>query len=194
MNELTNFVIAGQISAQLLQKGEETRIIYLSTDSRSIVSGPSTLFFALKTCRNNGHQFIRHAYDKGVRNFVISEPGFSIHKFPEATFILVPDALDALQNIAILKRNRFKGKVISITGSNGKTIVKEWLSELLADDYNIVRSPKSYNSQVGVPLSVWLLEDDADIAIIEAGISLPGQPVQIPARSTETMEQMISGC
>jgi alanine racemase len=175
MNELTNFVIAEHIGAQLLQKGEEIRIIYLSTDSRTIVSGPSTLFFALKTNRNDGHQFIRHAYDKGVRNFVISAPNFSIHKFPDATFILVSDALETLQNIAILKRSRFKGKVIGITGSNGKTIVKEWLSELLADDYNIVRSPKSYNSQVGVPLSVWLLDDEADIAIIEAGISEPGE-------------------
>ncbi|HNW49482.1 MAG TPA: bifunctional UDP-N-acetylmuramoyl-tripeptide:D-alanyl-D-alanine ligase/alanine racemase [Prolixibacteraceae bacterium] len=175
MNELTNFIIADEIGAPILQKGEVTRIIYLSTDSRTIVSGPSTLFFALKTNRSDGHQFIRHAYDKGVRNFVISVPGFSVHKFPEATFILVPDTLEALQNIAILKRKRFKGKVIAVTGSNGKTIVKEWLSELLADEYTVVRSPKSYNSQVGVPLSVWLLDDDADIAIIEAGISEPGE-------------------
>ena len=175
MSELTNFLIAGQIGARLLQKGEETRIIYLSTDSRTIVSGATTLFFALKTNRNDGHQFIRHAYDKGVRNFVISRPDFSIHKFPVATFMLVEDALEALQETAILKRKNFKGKVIGITGSNGKTIVKEWLSELLADEYNIVRSPKSYNSQVGVPLSVWLLDDDADIAIFEAGISEPGE-------------------
>jgi alanine racemase len=133
------------------------------------------LFFALKTNRSDGHQFIRHAYDKGVRNFVISIPDFSVHKFPQATFILVPDTLVALQETAILKRNNFKGKVIGITGSNGKTIVKEWLSELLAEEYVVVRSPKSYNSQIGVPLSVWLLDNDATIAIIEAGISQPGE-------------------
>jgi len=174
-NELTNFAIAGRLGAQLLQIGEETRIIYLSTDSRTIVSGQSTLFFALKTNRSDGHQFIRQAFDKGVRNFVISVPGFSIHKFPEATFILVSDTLNALQETAILKRDNFNGKVIGITGSNGKTIVKEWLSELLAEEYNVIRSPKSYNSQIGVPLSVWLLDNDSDIAIIEAGISQPGE-------------------
>jgi Alr-MurF fusion protein len=175
MNELTNIAIAGHLSAQLLQQGEEIRIIYLSTDSRTIVSGQSTLFFAIKTNRSDGHQFIRHAYDKGVRNFVISVPEFSVHKFPEATFLLVPNTLAALQETAILKRSTFKGKVIGITGSNGKTIVKEWLSELLADEYNIIRSPKSYNSQIGVPLSVWLIDDEADIAIFEAGISQPGE-------------------
>jgi alanine racemase len=175
MKEMTSFFIAEQLGAQLLQQYEETRIIYLSVDSRTIVSGQSTLFFALKTSRSDGHQFIRHAYDKGVRNFVISIPDFSVHKFPQATFILVPDTLVALQETAILKRNNFKGKVIGITGSNGKTIVKEWLSELLAEEYVVVRSPKSYNSQIGVPLSVWLLDNDATIAIIEAGISQPGE-------------------
>ncbi|MBP7506766.1 MAG: bifunctional UDP-N-acetylmuramoyl-tripeptide:D-alanyl-D-alanine ligase/alanine racemase [Prolixibacteraceae bacterium] len=175
MNVLTNFSIAEQIGAGFLQKGEETQIAYLSTDSRTIVSGSSTLFFALKTRSNDGHQFIRHAYDKGVRNFIISNPNYSVHKFPEATFILTDDTLKALQDIAIIKRNHFKGKVIGITGSNGKTIVKEWLSYLLAEEYNIIRSPKSYNSQVGVPLSVWLMEDEHDIAIIEAGISQPDE-------------------
>jgi Alr-MurF fusion protein len=175
MNEITSFTIVEHLNASYLQKGEETRIIYLSTDSRTIVSGQSTLFFAIISARNDGHQFIRHAYDKGVRNFIISQPSFSVHKFPGATFILVIDTLVALQETAILKRKNFKGKVISITGSNGKTIVKEWLNELLADEYKIVRSPKSYNSQIGVPLSVWLLDNDNDIAIIEAGISEPGE-------------------
>ena len=98
-----------------------------------------------------------------------------MHKFPGASFLLVADTLAALQETAILKRNSFRGKVIGITGSNGKTIVKEWLSQLLADEYNVIRSPKSFNSQIGVPLSVWLLDNDADIAIIEAGISQPGE-------------------
>ncbi|MCF8360707.1 MAG: bifunctional UDP-N-acetylmuramoyl-tripeptide:D-alanyl-D-alanine ligase/alanine racemase [Prolixibacteraceae bacterium] len=175
MISLTNFYIAGQIGARLLQKGDETPIAYISTDSRTIVSGAGTLFFALKTNRNDGHFFIRHAYDKGVRNFVISNAKFSVHKFPGATFIYTDDTLEALQETAILKRKKFKGKVIGITGSNGKTIVKEWLSELLADEYTVIRSPKSYNSQVGVPLSVWLLDDEAEIAIFEAGISKPGE-------------------
>ncbi len=175
MNEMTNFFIAEQLGAQLIQKGDETRIVYLSVDSRTIVAGMSTLFYALKTNRSDGHQFIRHAYDKGVRNFVISNAGFSVHKFPGASFLLVADTLAALQETAILKRNSFRGKVIGITGSNGKTIVKEWLSQLLADEYNVIRSPKSFNSQIGVPLSVWLLDNDADIAIIEAGISQPGE-------------------
>jgi len=175
MKMLTNFFLAEQIGAKLLQKREETQIVYLSVDSRTIVSGATTMFFALKTDRSDGHLFIRHAYDKGVRNFIISNPDYSVHKFPEATFILVNDTLAALQDIAIIKRKLFKGKVIGITGSNGKTIVKEWLSELLAEEYNIIRSPKSYNSQIGVPLSVWLIDEDADIAIIEAGISQPGE-------------------
>ena len=130
---LTNFFLAEQIGAKLLQKREETQIVYLSVDSRTIVSGATTMFFALKTDRSDGHLFIRHAYDKGVRNFIISNPDYSVHKFPEATFILVNDTLAALQDIAIIKRKLFKGKVIGITGSNGKTIVKEWLSELLAE-------------------------------------------------------------
>ncbi|HPR30754.1 MAG TPA: bifunctional UDP-N-acetylmuramoyl-tripeptide:D-alanyl-D-alanine ligase/alanine racemase [Prolixibacteraceae bacterium] len=175
MLTLTNYFIAGEIGARILQKGDELPVVYLSTDSRTIISGAQTLFFALKTSRNDGHLYIRHAYDKGVRNFIISQPGFSVHKFPEATFLIVADVTKALQDTAILKRKQFRGKVIGITGSNGKTIVKEWLSELLADEYKIIRSPKSYNSQIGVPLSVWLLDDEADIAIIEAGISQPGE-------------------
>lgn len=167
--------IAGRIGARIIQKKQNYPVMYLATDSRTIVSGYETLFFALVTNRNDGHQYIDHAYAKGVRGFVISSFNFEVEKYRDATFLLVTDTLDALQKLAASVRNSFSGNVIGITGSNGKTIVKEWMSELLADDCNTIRSPKSYNSQIGVPLSVWLMKDEADLAIIEAGISMPGE-------------------
>jgi alanine racemase len=129
---------------------------------------------ALKNQLRNGHQFIGMAYDKGVRNFLVSEtPDVLI--YPNAAFILVKDTLHALQLIAAAHRKQFHLPVIGISGSNGKTIVKEWLYQLLSQTYNTLRSPKSYNSQIGVPLSVWLLQPDNQMAIFEAGISLPGE-------------------
>lgn len=175
MKRVTNFSIASEINAIVLQQANELPIEYLSTDSRTIVSGKETLFFALITGRNDGHQYVRKAYEKGVRSFVISNQQKKLTKYPDATFLLVNDTLEALHLTAKSKRNNFNGNVIGITGSNGKTIVKEWLSELLVDDYHIIRSPKSFNSQIGVPLSVWLLDDEADMAFIEAGISQPGE-------------------
>lgn len=172
---MTNFSIAPIINAKLIHQANELPITYLSTDSRTIVSGKESLFFALLTERNDGHQYIRKAYDKGVRSFVISNDKKKLDKYVDATFLLVDNTLDALQKLAAEKRNLFNGNVIGITGSNGKTIVKEWLSELLVDDYKIIRSPKSYNSQVGVPHSVWLLDQEADMAFLEAGISKPGE-------------------
>jgi alanine racemase len=171
----TNLSIAKIVDASILQKGEKQPITYLSTDTRTIVSGKETLFFALNTGRNDGHNYLRKAYDKGVRNFVISNEKKNISGFPEATFMLVENTLKAFQKLAKSVRDKFQGNVIGITGSNGKTIVKEWLSELLVDDYRIIRSPKSFNSQVGVPHSVWLLDNEADMAFIEAGISQPGE-------------------
>lgn len=167
--------IAGLIGARVIQRKQNYPVLYLATDSRSIVSGYETLFFALTTSRNDGHQYIDHAYTKGVRGFVISSLNFELEKYRDASFLLVMDTLEALQLLAKSVRERFNGNVIGITGSNGKTIVKEWLSELLADECNIIRSPKSYNSQIGVPLSVWLMKDEADVALIEAGISQPGE-------------------
>lgn len=172
---ITNISVASIINATLLQAGEEFPVTYLSTDSRTIVSGRESLFFALVSDRNDGHHYTRKAYEKGVRSFVISNARKKIDKYPDATFLLVEDTLKALQQLARYRRDQFEGNVIGITGSNGKTIVKEWLSELLIDDYHIVRSPKSYNSQVGVPHSVWLLNNDADMAFFEAGISQPGE-------------------
>lgn len=173
--KITNLSVAPIIDAKVIRKDKELNISYLSTDSRTIVSGKETLFFALVTQRNDGHQYMRKAYEKGVRSFVISSERKNLENYPGATIMLVSDTLKALHYLATWRRNNFTGNVIGITGSNGKTIVKEWLSELLVDDYNIIRSPKSYNSQVGVPHSVWLLNNDADMAFLEAGISQPGE-------------------
>jgi Alr-MurF fusion protein len=172
---ITNLSIAPIIEAKIIKSDKELKISYLSTDSRTIVSGKETLFFALVTKRNDGHQYMRRAYDKGVRSFVISNGQKKLDNYPGASVLLVPDTLKALHDLATWRRNNFTGNVIGITGSNGKTIVKEWLSELLVDDYHIIRSPKSYNSQVGVPHSVWLLNNEADMAFFEAGISQPGE-------------------
>lgn len=161
----------------------EAIIKHLLIDSRSVSSPESSLFFALRSERNDGHKFIGDAYSKRVRNFVVSALPPSLEAFPDANFILVKDTLAALQHLAANHRKKFNIPVLGITGSNGKTIVKEWLYHLLQEDTdtkigtgkNIVRSPKSYNSQVGVPLSVWLINEEHNLAIFEAGISRPGE-------------------
>lgn len=147
---------------------------HLLLDSRRVYAPAVSLFFALKGPRRNGHQFIPELYRKGVRSFVVSEAPDEA-AFPEAHFIIVPDPLEALQRLAAWHRNQFRIPVIGITGSNGKTIVKEWLYQLLQEDYTIVRSPRSYNSQIGVPLSVWQMNKEHELAIFEAGISQPGE-------------------
>jgi len=157
-------------------------IEYLILDSRKIYSPAVSLFFALKGTRRNGHQFIAEVYKRGVRNFVISEEPDTA-AYPEANFILVGDTLKALQQLTAWHRKQFTIPVIGITGSNGKTIVKEWLYQLLHMDFNIVRSPKSYNSQIGVPLSVWQMNEQHTLGIFEAGISQPGE--------MEKLEQII---
>ena len=139
---------------------EDVDIRYLQTDSRQLIGSQAgeTLFFAIKTAKNDGARYIDELYGKGVRVFIRE------------------NALEALQALAAYVRSQFKGIVIGITGSNGKTVVKEWLYQLLKDDYTVVRSPKSYNSQIGVPLSVWQLTgSNATLAIFEAGISQPGE-------------------
>ncbi|MDQ3049773.1 MAG: bifunctional UDP-N-acetylmuramoyl-tripeptide:D-alanyl-D-alanine ligase/alanine racemase [Bacteroidota bacterium] len=149
-------------------------IQHLLTDSRKIVSAPSSLFFAIKGDRRDGHEFIEDLYQAGVRNFVISDPAVTT-QYPDCNFIITGDTLQALQQLAAQHRSQFKFPVVGITGSNGKTIVKEWLYQLLREDHHIVRSPKSYNSQIGVPLSVWQMKPENDMAIFEAGISEPGE-------------------
>lgn len=145
-------------------------IEHLLIDSRKIAVPNNSLFFALKTGRRDGHSFIEDVYNRGVRNFVVEEK-FSITPFPLANFLLVKDVLETLQILTSKHRAQYSYPVIGITGSNGKTIVKEWLYQLLQDDFNIVRSPRSYNSQIGVPLSVWQMKAEHSLAIFEAGIS-----------------------
>jgi alanine racemase len=157
---------------------KEDIISVLLTDSRRINNATEGLFFALSG-RRNGHEFIAEAYSAGVRNFVVKE-GPEI-KLPDANFLIVIDVLTALQTLATHHRNRFSLDVIGITGSNGKTIVKEWLYQLMSADKIIVRNPKSYNSQIGVPLSIWQINDRANLGIFEAGISLPGEMDRLEA-------------
>lgn len=147
----------------------------LLTDSRRLSFPEATLFFALKTGTNDGHRYISDLYSMGVRFFVVSALPREIGKMPAAGFLLVKDVLEALQKLAAYHRSCFGIPVIGITGSNGKSIVKEFLYQLLCGRYNIVRSPRSYNSQIGVPLSVWGMGEDNDLAIFEAGISMPGE-------------------
>ena len=149
-------------------------IEHLLLDSRKAFLPSTSIFFALISSRRNGHDFIGELYQKGVRTFVISQ-SVEAGPFSDANFIVVADTLQALQQLAAYHRSRFSIPVIGITGSNGKTIVKEWLFQLLQSEYTIVRSPKSYNSQIGVPLSIWQLRSHHTLAIFEAGISQPGE-------------------
>jgi alanine racemase len=153
---------------------------YLLIDSRKIVFPATSLFFAISGPRRDGHQFIKEVYARGVRNFVVRK-GFDQAAYHDASFLQVENVLQALQQLAAYHRNRFSIPVIGITGSNGKTIVKEWLYQLLQQDHVIVRSPRSYNSQVGVPLSVWQLHERHTLGIFEAGISTTGEMEQLAA-------------
>lgn len=152
----------------------EMPVEHLLFDSRKVFFPSTSLFFALKGARRNGHNYIPELYKKGVRNFIVSEE-LPATDFPEANIIKVEDSLKALQKLATCHRAQFTFPVIGITGSNGKTIVKEWLYQLLHENYNIVRSPKSYNSQIGVPVSVWEMNKQHTLGIFEAGISQPGE-------------------
>jgi alanine racemase len=153
-------------------------ISFLITDSRKIVDPEHSLFFAIKGERHDGHKYIADLYSQGVRNFVISDESI-VEQVPQANFILVMSPLQAMQQLAAWHRGKFSVPVIGVTGSNGKTIVKEWLYQLLREDYSIVRSPKSYNSQIGVPLSLWQMEDNHTLGIFEAGISQPDEMIKL---------------
>lgn len=148
-------------------------ITHISYDSRKLISGESSLFFALDGSFRNGHAYIKDAYSKGVRHFVVSEKG-ATDGLEGAHEIVVTDTFEALQHFATFHRSRFDYPVVAITGSYGKTTVKEWLSELISPQLKVVRSPKSYNSRLGVALSLLEMTPHADVAIIEAGISEPG--------------------
>ena len=173
----------------------DATIGWLLTDSRSLCFPEETLFFALKTARNDGHRYIDDLYRRGVRNFVVSTvpeaatvpvasaagsiattPAASpAGSYPDANFLVVPSPLAALQRLAERHRDEFDIPVVGITGSNGKTMVKEWLNQLLSPSMTVTRSPKSYNSQIGVPLSVWLLNEHTQVGLFEAGISQPDE-------------------
>lgn len=176
--------IAGIIGAQA-NGLHDYAVSILLIDSRRLSFPEQSLFFAFKTKANDGHKFIEELYKLRVRNFVVSEMLPEFENMPEANFLLVKDTLKALQKLASFHRKRFNIPVIGITGSNGKTIVKEFLYQLLHNEFNIVRSPRSYNSQLGVPLSVWQMTEKNTLGIFEAGISQPDemerlQPVIAP--------------
>ena len=173
---------------------QEANIRWLLTDSRSLCFPEETLFFALKTKRNDGHQYLGDLYRRGVRNFVVQVvPAQYEELYPQANFLKVVDTLAALQRLAERHRDEFTIPIVGITGSNGKTMVKEWLYQLLSgvglshdpmtqqqtEPLSVTRSPKSYNSQIGVPLSVWLLNENTRVGLFEAGISEPGEMLSL---------------
>lgn len=152
---------------------KDAAISILLTDSRQVFFPDETLFFALVTPNNDGHKYIAELYDLNVRNFVVNKIVPEWQQYPDANFLLVNDTLEALQRIATNHRSRFKIPVVGITGSNGKTVVKEWLYQVLHENFKITHSPRSYNSQIGVPLSVWQMDNHTQLGIFEAGISQP---------------------
>lgn len=154
----------------------DSNVRWILTDSRSLCFPEETLFFAIRSGRNDGHKYIADLYRRGVRNFVVEElPQNWSEEYHEANFLKVPFALEALQRLAERHRDEFNIPVVGITGSNGKTVVKEWLYQLLSPSMAVTRSPRSYNSQIGVPLSVWLLNEQSEVGVFEAGISQPGE-------------------
>jgi alanine racemase len=163
-------------NGHLIQGGLDEIILpeNITIDSRKYRGKPNSAFFAIVGKINNGHHYLETVYYHGVRVLVISE-GVDPTLFPEAVIIKVADTLQALQKIAAIHRSKFQFPVIGITGSNAKTIVKEWIYECLYQDFNIVRSPRSFNSQVGVPLSLLLTNETHNLGIFEAGISLPSE-------------------
>lgn len=157
------------------KKVNDSLITTLLTDSRKLSNSDEALFFAIKSNLNDGHNFIIDLYTQGVRSFVVSSKLPTWDRLSDANFLVVKDTLHALQKLASYHRRKFDIPVIGITGSNGKTIVKEWLYQLLQPDYNITRSPRSYNSQTGVPMSVWQLDESTTLGVFEAGISMPDE-------------------
>jgi Alr-MurF fusion protein len=162
------------IKGRWLQQGNDASIEHLLLDSRKLLFPASSLFFALHSSRRDGHAFITELHEKGVYNFIVSKDQ-GIDWPAGANIIWVNNTLQALQALAAHHRKQFHFPVIGITGSNGKTIVKEWLNQLLEEKYAIVRSPKSYNSQIGVPLSVWQMNSQHQLGLFEAGISQSGE-------------------
>jgi Alr-MurF fusion protein len=162
------------VSGSFLQFVQDDPVEHLLTDSRRLVYPETSLFFALQGPRREGESYVSELYLRGVRNFIVNRD-IELKEVPNANVILVKNSLHALQALATFHRQQFDLPVVGITGSNGKTIVKEWLNQLLEDRYQIVRSPRSYNSQIGVPLSLWQISELNELALIEAGISQTGE-------------------
>ena len=177
--------IASVVGGQVIGNQTDTIIVKeILFDSRLLIDAENTLFFALNGGRNDGHKYIKDLYEKGVRAFVISKNYVENYvktrliassQYPDSAFIAVDDTLSALQRLAAYHRSQFDIPVVGITGSNGKTVVKEWLYQILSPSLSVCRSPKSYNSQIGVPLSVWQMNSSNEVAVFEAGISRPGE-------------------
>jgi Alr-MurF fusion protein len=175
MAEYTIGQIAKSCNGKLYAGAEDSVVRHLLTDSRRFSFPGESVFIAIKGDRHDGHNYIGDLYRQHVKNFIVSRLPENIERYRNANFILTDNTLVALQRVAAMHRSAFKIPVIAVTGSNGKTIVKEWLFQVLHKDKVIVRSPKSYNSQVGVPLSVWQINQHHELAIFEAGISRPGE-------------------
>ncbi|MGV3509111.1 MAG: bifunctional UDP-N-acetylmuramoyl-tripeptide:D-alanyl-D-alanine ligase/alanine racemase [Sphingobacteriaceae bacterium] len=166
------------ITAEGIINLPEATLRTLTFDSRKLTDIEHALFFALKG-RRDGHEYLQEVYDQGIRNFVISDYSKVLTRYKDVNILLVADTMQALQTLTAWHRKQFEYPVIAITGSNGKTVVKEWLYQLLAPEKNIIRSPKSYNSQIGVPLSVWEMNDEHSMAIFEAGVSHTGEMINL---------------
>lgn len=162
----------------MLRLVKDTAVKDLVIDSRKALVSPASVFFAIGGERHDGHDFIADLYASGIRQFIV-ERKIPLSDFPEANVLLVASATEALQAIAAHHRSSFTIPVIAITGSNGKTIIKEWLYQLLSPSLRVIKNPGSYNSQLGVPLSVWQLNPDHELGIFEAGISKPGEMARL---------------
>jgi Alr-MurF fusion protein len=170
--------LATVLDAITLATGNHGFISSICIDSRRTYTEPEILFVALPGENTDGHRFLKSAYEGGVRNFLVQEVNFQTEALisqADSTIMLVPNTLRALHILAAWNRAHFSGHVLAVTGSNGKTIIKEWLGQILGQYYRIVKSPKSYNSQVGVPLSIFKIAADHQVAVLEAGISQPGE-------------------
>jgi len=172
--------LAEAIGGEWLSQHNDPLIAHLSIDSRKPFSPNDTLFVALSGERHDAHRYIRELHAKGMRHFMVSDPT-TTQGLPDSNVILVRDTRDALHRIAAWHRSQMHAPVIGITGSNGKTVVKEWLFHLLRDSEHIARSPGSWNSQVGVPLSVWGMRREHTLGLFEAGISEPGEMERLRA-------------
>src|SRR5690606_2243432 len=161
-------------AGRILNLTEDMPVDNLLVDSRKVIPGRGSVFFALRGERFDGHDFIYSLYNAGIRQFII-ERDIDTSRMPGANILRVDHTIWALQSLVRHRREKFSMPVIGITGSNGKTIVKEWLFQLLSRDYVITKNPGSYNSQVGVPLSVWQIHPNDQLCIFEAGISQPGE-------------------